>query len=126
MASSDKAAPVGDQADAGTPVIGRAFLTSRSGQALAPYPLFVPEWVGTVYVRRLTAGQLDRYYDDLREHKDQGRAVVLAWAIGDEKGAPVFDVKSASDRATLAGLDAEGAERVIDEFRAGIGLGRGN
>lgn len=124
--SSDNAPPVIDQADVVPAVIGRAFLTSRAGRILPPYPLFVPEWVGTVYVRRLTAGQLDRYYEDLREYKDQGRAVVLAWAIGDEKGAPVFDVKSASDRATLAGLDAEGAERVIDEFRSGIGFDRKN
>jgi hypothetical protein len=65
------------------------------------------EELGTVYIRRLTLGELDKMQADNKAAPKPGDVPIpttvrlLARFLGDEKGAPLFDLDKPEDRDTL-------------------------
>ncbi len=109
----------------------KKFLSAGDVRGLAkkshpPIEVEVPEWGGSVMVRKLSVADLDRYYAAVKDvNTERSRATVLAQALCDASGNRLF---GDNDAGNLVDLDAAGAERVVDAFFAanGIGARRGN
>lgn len=87
----------------------------------APVSVEMPEWGGTVHVRKLSSTDLDRYYESLKgSPADRVRGLILATAICDANGIRLY---SDSDAKQLAGLPALESERIVDAFFAANGIG---
>lgn len=81
-----------------------------------PLLVQVPEWGGSVYVRRLSVGDLGKYFariNELNGHPDKIRVAALSSAICDENGNRLF---TESDASALVDLDAAGYDRVMLAF----------
>jgi hypothetical protein len=67
-------------------------------------PVECPEWNGTVYVRTVPIGERLELETALETHKElPSAAVVLAYALCDDKGNPLFN--GAADAPLLAKQD---------------------
>jgi hypothetical protein len=107
---SDEKAPALDKA---------AILAAR--KTLPPVAFPAPGLGGTVYVARLTAGQVDQYMAAVRDvDKSLVRGTALTFALCGPDGARLF---APDDAAQLAELPAAAAEPVVDEFFRLNGLG---
>ncbi|OWK34973.1 hypothetical protein [Fimbriiglobus ruber] len=108
----------------------KAAIASNSKKVFPPAELPVPEWGGSVYLRRLSVDDVPAYSAAVKKSQDNGtdnlRQAVVMQAIVDENGTRLFDFEDAEDRATIAGLDLGGAERVFDAFLDMNGLVRKN
>ncbi len=88
----------------------------------APERLAVPEIGRTVYVRRLSAAEVDQYAADFRDINDADqRATVLAHALCDDAGNRLY--QSDGDIAKLRGWNAKAATRVVRKFQEINGMG---
>lgn len=75
--------------------------------------------LGTVYIRRLTLGEMRRMQEESKDPaiKEMPLSVrLLSYFIGDDKGQPVFSVHKADDVAVLQTLPVSAAS---DLLRAG-------
>src|ERR1035438_6321076 len=69
----------------------------------APLAVATPEWPtldGQIYVRKLTAGELDKFYAEIEEGSERAPFVALV-ACGPDN-APLFKESDADDLAELA------------------------
>ena len=87
-------------------------LAKRAAQA--PVAVDVPEWGGTVYVKRLTAAERDQFETLVGENKDNRdfstRAALLVYVLTDETGKRLYDWGM---EGQLAQLDAIAVDRVF-------------
>lgn len=89
-----------------------------------------PEWGGDVYVRNLTAGQLDKYEASLRSKDESGdyvvdmsdhRARLCCLGICDPEGNPLF---TPDDEALLTDKNGAVVERIFDRIGRLSGMGK--
>ncbi|OWK35698.1 hypothetical protein [Fimbriiglobus ruber] len=106
----------------------KSAIASNGKKTFAPVELPVPEWGGSVFVRKLAVDDVPAYNAAVKkvEGTDNHRIAILTQALVDEAGACHFGPESAEDRAVIAGLDLGGAERVVDKFLELNGLARKN
>lgn len=106
--------------------LSAADIRNRARPSHPPVEVEVPEWGGSVHVRRLSVAGIDKYYSTLKAAPDdRARATILTVALCDVAGVPLY---SPTDAVDLAELDAAGADRVVEAFFVANGLGgrRGN
>jgi hypothetical protein len=78
-----------------------------------------------VYVCRLTAGGLDKFFDEVKSDSvpdDEYRGAVLAFAIVRENGSRVFEPRH---RSRLSDMPGDKASEIIAKFYEVNGLSRG-
>lgn len=109
--------------------VGKPTILDRSAilagrRPLLPEEVTLPGLAGLVHVRRLTVGQIDQYQDAVRKC-DPGhvRGTILAHALCDQAGAPLFND---SDVPALSELDGGEYERAVDKFLDLNGIARKN
>jgi len=97
-------------------------MVSPSG--LKPKSISLPNVDELAYVARLTAGQVDRYQEEIKKSdKALVRGTILTWALVDETNHRLF---GEDGPATLAQMPADTAEIIVDAFLEANGLSRKN
>lgn len=93
----------------------------RAASQRAPSRLDLPE-IGTVYVRHLTAGDMEAIAAD-RDLPGGKTGRNLARVLCDESGVPLYDVTSEADVAEAAALPYEVAAAVTEHANKIAGIG---
>lgn len=97
-------------------------LGMTAGNGLKPKAITLSEIDESVYVARLTAGQVDRYQEEIKKaDKSLVRGTILKWALVDWENKRLFN--SDDDAIALSRMPADTAEVIVDAFMELNGLG---
>lgn len=96
-----------------------AFSKATLLAAVAASPMLKPERItieeagGDVFVKRMTLGEREQYFEDMKEVHGSGNSEAFIYAILNEDGTPMF---TRDDVDVVKSLPPELTERVISEF----------
>lgn len=82
-------------------------------QMLKPKRVPIEEAGGDVFVKRLTLGERDQYFEDMKEVHGSGNPEAFIYAILNEDGTPMF---TRDDVEVVNSLPPALTSRVISEF----------
>lgn len=89
-------------------------IRSTKSQFPKPQAVEVPEWGGTVYVKRLTASERDQFEQLVGENRDNktfsARGALLVYVLCDEAGKRLFDWGT---EGLIGELDGVAVDRVF-------------
>jgi len=89
-------------------------IRATKSQFPKPEAVEVPEWGGTVYIKRMTAGERDQFEQLVGENRDiktfSARAALLVYVLCDEAGVRLFDWGT---EAQIGELDGVAVDRVF-------------
>lgn len=89
-------------------------LNLAAGNGLKPKAITLPGIDESVYIARLTAGQVDSYQEEIRKtDRALVRGTILRWALVDADNKRLF---TAEDVGTLVQLPADKAEVIVQTF----------
>ena len=104
-----------------TNALGRSTLLAAiaSSAMLAPSRIHIKELDADVFVRRLTLGERDQYFEDMKEVDGNGNREAFIYAMAEEDGSPMFtldDIQIVKDLPPSLILDVLNEFNLVNRF----------